>query len=104
VADNGVVTIDANPTFYGTGQLGGDVYDANGVLIHTWILTGGSVLQSQVSGTVYLYDTSVNNGTVIENGIFFDSSINNGTITGDAYFTDTSTNNGTVTGDAGFSE
>jgi hypothetical protein len=77
------------------------VFDGDGSPITMWILTGGTVLDSDISGgLVYFYDESLNNGVILRDAIFLDTSINNGVIAGNGYFVDSSTNNGSVTGGA----
>ena len=79
-ANDGVVTIDNNTNFYGTGKLNGGVVDSLGENILTWNLINSSVLTGSISGNIVFNDTSKNLGTVFDNAVFNNYSYNAGTV------------------------
>ena len=86
-ADAGVVTFSGSTIFGGTGYVGGNIYDATGGQITSWIFNSSTSNTGVLKGNATFNNTSSNSGTVIGHSVFNDTATNIGSITGnvDAY-------------------
>ncbi len=87
----GIVSINSNTNFHGTGIVTGAVLDSANSNITSWSLSSSSILTGRITGNAIFNDNSYNTGTVTGNTTFNDSSYNSGSVN-NAIFTSSNFN------------